>query len=101
MAQWCSFWKADLTNAEGALRHSLLSHIITAKHAALHMIQDRRGLIVEVTENDLLWAGGNPVTQSVKLALKGLALNMGGRIAPKRRRRHCNYSGFPSFRDHA
>jgi NAD(P)-dependent dehydrogenase (short-subunit alcohol dehydrogenase family) len=82
MAQWCSFWKTDLTNAEAALRQSLLSHIITAKHAAPHMIQNRRGLIVEVTENDLLFAGGNPVTQSVKLALKGLALNMAPELRP-------------------
>jgi NAD(P)-dependent dehydrogenase (short-subunit alcohol dehydrogenase family) len=82
MAQWCSFWKTDLTNAEAALRQSLLSHIITAKHAAPYMIQNRRGLIVEVTENDLLWAGGNPVTQSVKLALKGLAFNMAAELRP-------------------
>jgi NAD(P)-dependent dehydrogenase (short-subunit alcohol dehydrogenase family) len=73
MAQWCSFWKTNLTNAEAALRQSLLSHIITAKHAAAYMIRHRRGLIVEVTENDVLSAGGNPVTQTVKLALKGLA----------------------------
>src|SRR6266581_4415777 len=33
MAQWCSFWNTDLKNAE-ALWQSLLSHIITAKHAA-------------------------------------------------------------------
>jgi hypothetical protein len=46
------------------------------------MIQNRRGLIVEVTENDLLWAGGNPVTQSVKLALKGLAFNMAAELRP-------------------
>jgi NAD(P)-dependent dehydrogenase (short-subunit alcohol dehydrogenase family) len=82
MAQWCSFWKADLTNAEVALRQSLLSHIITVKHAAPYMIQNRRGLIVEVTENDLLSAGGNPVTQSVKFALKGLALNMAAELRP-------------------
>lgn len=82
MAQWCPFWKTDLTNAEAALRQSLLSHIITAKHAAAHMIQNRRGLIVEVTENDLLSAGGNPVTQSVKLVLKGLALNMAAELRP-------------------
>jgi NAD(P)-dependent dehydrogenase (short-subunit alcohol dehydrogenase family) len=82
MAQWCSFWKTDLTNAEAGLRQSLLSHIITAKHAARHMIQNRRGLIVEVTENDLLSAGGNPVSQLVKLALKGLALNMAAELRP-------------------
>ncbi len=84
MAQWCSFWKTDLKNAEAALRQSLLSHIITAKHAAPYMICNRRGLIVEVTENDVLSAGGNPVTQTVKLALKGLALNMAAELRP-----HC------------
>ena len=84
MAQWCSFWKTDLKNAEAALRQSLLSHIITAKHAAPYMIRNRRGLIVEVTENDVLSAGGNPVTQTVKLALKGLALNMAAELRP-----HC------------
>ncbi len=84
MAQWCSFWKTDLKNAEAALRQSLLSHIITVKHAAPYMIRNRRGLIVEVTENDVLSAGGNPVTQTVKLALKGLALNMAAELRP-----HC------------
>src|SRR5437588_7136822 len=69
MAQWCSFWKTNLDNAEAATRQSLLSHIITAKHAAPYMIKRHRGLIVEVTENDILSAGGNPVTQTVKFAL--------------------------------
>jgi NAD(P)-dependent dehydrogenase (short-subunit alcohol dehydrogenase family) len=82
MGQWCSFWKTDLKNAEAALRQSLLSHIITAKHAAPYMIRNRRGLIVEVTENDILSAGGNPVTQTVKFALKGLALNMAAELLP-------------------
>jgi NAD(P)-dependent dehydrogenase (short-subunit alcohol dehydrogenase family) len=82
MAQRCSFWKTHLTNAEAALRQSLLSHIITAKHAAAYMIRDHRGLIVEVTENDVLSAGGNPVTQTVKLALKGLAFNMAAELRP-------------------
>jgi len=76
------FWKTDLKNAEAAFRQSLLSHIITAKHAAPYLIRNRRGLIVEVTENDVLSAGGNPVTQTVKLALKGLALNMAAELRP-------------------
>jgi NAD(P)-dependent dehydrogenase (short-subunit alcohol dehydrogenase family) len=80
MAHWCFFWKTDLKNAEAALRQSLLSHIITAKHAAPYMIRKRCGLIVEVTESDILSAGGNPVTQTVKLALKGLALNMAAEL---------------------
>lgn len=76
LGQWCSFWQADLHSAELALRQSFLSHVITAKHAAPHMIPKRSGLIVEVTEGDLLNAGINPVSQIVKLGLKSLALNM-------------------------
>jgi NAD(P)-dependent dehydrogenase (short-subunit alcohol dehydrogenase family) len=82
LRQWCSFWKADLTKADAALRQSLVSHIITCKHAAPYMIARRRGLIVEVTESDILSAGGNPITQSVKLALKGLAFNMAPELRP-------------------
>jgi NAD(P)-dependent dehydrogenase (short-subunit alcohol dehydrogenase family) len=76
------FWDADLRNAAKALENSLLSHIITAKHAAKRMIRDRRGLIVEVTEGDSLGAGGNPVKQVVKLALKGNALAMAAELHP-------------------
>jgi NAD(P)-dependent dehydrogenase (short-subunit alcohol dehydrogenase family) len=76
MGQWGSFWKTDLTHAESIFRQSLLSHFVTAKHAAPMMIRRRRGLMVEVTESDILGAGGNPASQAVKLALKGLALNM-------------------------
>jgi NAD(P)-dependent dehydrogenase (short-subunit alcohol dehydrogenase family) len=82
IGQWGSFWKARLDNADAALRQSLVSHIITAKHAAPIMIRRRRGLIVEVTENDVLSAGGNPLSQTVKLGLKGLALNMAAELKP-------------------
>jgi NAD(P)-dependent dehydrogenase (short-subunit alcohol dehydrogenase family) len=82
MAQWGWFWETNLKDGEAVLRQALLSHIITAKHAALLMIRRNRGLIVEVTENDMLGAGGNPLTQSVKLALKGLALNMAAELKP-------------------
>ena len=76
MGHWGAFWEADLTNANAVLRQSLISHIITAKHAAPIMIRQRHGLIVEVTESDILGGGGNPLAQVVKLGLKGLALNM-------------------------
>jgi len=80
MGQWGSFWKTDLTNGPAVFEQSLISHIITAKHAARLMTRDKRGLIVEVTESDILSAGGNPMAQTVKLALKGLALNMAGEL---------------------
>ena len=70
LAQWASFWKVKLDNADAGLRQALVSHIITAKHAALTMMPSKRGLIVEVTEGDQFGAGGNPMTQVVKLALK-------------------------------
>ena len=82
MAQWGSFWQADYTNADTVFRQALTSHLITAKHAALAMIKRRRGLIVEVTESDILGAGGNPMSQTVKLALKATALNMAAELKP-------------------
>jgi NAD(P)-dependent dehydrogenase (short-subunit alcohol dehydrogenase family) len=82
MGQWGSFWEADLTNADAIFRQALISHIITAKHAAAIMIRHRRGLIVEVTESDILGAGGNPMAQVVKLGLKAMALNMATELRP-------------------
>ena len=80
MGQWGSFWQVDVTNADQVLRQALVSHIITAKHVAPHMIQRRRGLIVEVTENDVLGGGGNPLAWSVKTSIKGLALFMAAEL---------------------
>ena len=48
------------------------------------LTRDRRGLIVEVTENDVLSAGGNPLAQTVKFALKGFALSMAAELQPHR-----------------
>jgi NAD(P)-dependent dehydrogenase (short-subunit alcohol dehydrogenase family) len=71
-----SFWKMNLDTADVALRQSLLSHLITAKHAAALMVPKKRGLIVEVTEGDMLFGGGNIVSTLVKTALKSLAVAM-------------------------
>jgi NAD(P)-dependent dehydrogenase (short-subunit alcohol dehydrogenase family) len=82
MAMRGAFWTTDLSNADAILRQALVSHIITSKHAVPMMIRRRTGLIVEVTENDVLSAGSNPLSQTVKLALKGLALNMAAELKP-------------------
>jgi NAD(P)-dependent dehydrogenase (short-subunit alcohol dehydrogenase family) len=82
MGQYGWFWTTDLKNGEAVFRESLLSHIITAKHAGKLMVRDRRGLIVQVTENDVLSAGGNPMARTVKFALKGLALSMAAELKP-------------------
>jgi NAD(P)-dependent dehydrogenase (short-subunit alcohol dehydrogenase family) len=82
MGEWGSFWDADLRNGEAVMRQALLSHVITAKHAAPLMMRRRRGLIVEVTENDLLMAGGNLLTQIVKTSQKVLATIFASELRP-------------------
>jgi NAD(P)-dependent dehydrogenase (short-subunit alcohol dehydrogenase family) len=78
---WASFWKADLQQGSEALQQSLISHFITAKHAAPLMMKRRRGLIVEVTEGDTVFGGGgNPLTDAVKSALKSFAARMAGEL---------------------
>src|SRR5262245_34846747 len=54
MKQYGFLWQADLTNADAIFRQALTSHIITAKHGARAMLPAKRGLIVEVTENDII-----------------------------------------------
>src|SRR5262249_34998501 len=80
MSQWGPFWQVDAQYADAIFRQSIVSHILTSKHAAPLLIRRRSGLIVEVSEGDTLAAGGNPFTQIVKLALKGLALNMAAEL---------------------
>jgi NAD(P)-dependent dehydrogenase (short-subunit alcohol dehydrogenase family) len=64
----------SLDNALAIFNHSLVSRIITSKHAAQRMVRARTGLIVQITENDLLGSSGNVVTQCVRLSHKWLAL---------------------------
>jgi NAD(P)-dependent dehydrogenase (short-subunit alcohol dehydrogenase family) len=75
-------WQADLTTADAVFRQGLTSRIITAKHAALAMMPARRGLLVEVTENDMIGGGGNPMAQAVKMAQKVLPLLWAAELAP-------------------
>jgi NAD(P)-dependent dehydrogenase (short-subunit alcohol dehydrogenase family) len=74
-------WQADMKNADAIFRQGLISRITTAKHAALAMRPARRGLIVEVTENDMLGGGGNPMAQAVKMGQKLLPLFWAAELA--------------------
>jgi len=82
MKQYGFLWQADPTSAEAIFRQGLTSRITTAKHAALAMMPAKRGLIVEVTENDIIGGGGNPMAQAVKMAQKGLPLVWAAELAP-------------------
>ena len=74
-------WQADLRNADAMFRQGLTSRIITAKHAALAMMPARHGLIVEVTENDIIGGGANPITHTVKTAQKLLPLQWAAELS--------------------
>jgi NAD(P)-dependent dehydrogenase (short-subunit alcohol dehydrogenase family) len=77
LAGWKPFWETDLTHGLDVLRQVVLSHVITAKHAAPLMIRKRRGLIVEVTEGDVFLGGsGNVLHDVVTAARKQLAFRM-------------------------
>jgi NAD(P)-dependent dehydrogenase (short-subunit alcohol dehydrogenase family) len=81
MGLYGSLWQADLKKADAIYRQGLTSRIVTAKHAALTMMPARRGLIVEVTENDMMGGGGNPMAQTVKMAQKVLPLFWAAELA--------------------
>jgi NAD(P)-dependent dehydrogenase (short-subunit alcohol dehydrogenase family) len=84
MGVYGMLWQADLRTADTVFRQGLTSRIITAKHAALVMMPARRGLIVEVTEADMIGGGGNPMAQAVKMAQKVLPLLWAAELAPYR-----------------
>ena len=81
MGVYGHLWQADLTNADAIFRQGLTSRITTAKHAALAMMPAKRGLIVEVTENDMIGGGGNPMSQAVKMSQKVLPLLWAAELA--------------------
>ena len=82
MRSYGFLWQAEMKAADAIFRQALTSRIITAKHAALAMMPARRGLIVEVTENDMIGGGGNPMAQAVKMAQKVLPLLWAAELAP-------------------
>jgi NAD(P)-dependent dehydrogenase (short-subunit alcohol dehydrogenase family) len=82
MRQYGYLWQANLKTADAIFRQALTSRIITAKHAALAMMPVQRGIIVEVTENDMMSGGGNPMAQAVKVSQKVLPLLWAAELAP-------------------
>ena len=81
MKNYGYLWQADVSSADAIFRQAVTSRIITAKHAALAMMRSRRGLIIEVTENDILGGGGNPMAQAAKMAQKALPLFWAAELA--------------------
>jgi NAD(P)-dependent dehydrogenase (short-subunit alcohol dehydrogenase family) len=82
MKEYGYLWQTNLKNVDAIFRQGLTSHIITAKHGALAMMPAKRGLIVEVTESDIIGGGGNPMAQAIKMSQKILPLFWAAELAP-------------------
>ncbi len=82
MNDWGAFWELDMSRAEALLRQALLSRLLTAHHAARLMVRRRRGLIVELTEHDLLGASGNVLTQLARTSHKVLVTILASELRP-------------------
>jgi NAD(P)-dependent dehydrogenase (short-subunit alcohol dehydrogenase family) len=74
MKQHGSLCETDLKNTDRIFRQGLVSRIITAKYAARAMIPAKSGLIVLMTENDIIGAAANPMAHLVKIGQKTLPL---------------------------
>jgi NAD(P)-dependent dehydrogenase (short-subunit alcohol dehydrogenase family) len=82
MDGWTPFWENNVSRGDALIRQALLSRLLTAKHAARLMVRQRRGLIVELTENDLLGASGDVLTQLVRMAHKLLVTIFATELRP-------------------
>jgi NAD(P)-dependent dehydrogenase (short-subunit alcohol dehydrogenase family) len=82
MNEWGPFWEIDLSRGEAIHRQAVLSRLITARHAARLMMRNKRGLIVELTENDVLGASGNVLTQLARMSHKLLVTILAGELRP-------------------
>lgn len=51
---WKPFWKHDVEHGITTLDGAINAHLITSRYGAPFMVEQQRGLIVEVTEGDLL-----------------------------------------------
>jgi NAD(P)-dependent dehydrogenase (short-subunit alcohol dehydrogenase family) len=88
LGPWSAMVESDLSHAHAAIGNSLVSHLLTAKHAALLMKKNakpRGGLLVQVSEHDLLFSGGgNLIASIVKSSLKGLAVLLAAELRKAR-----------------
>lgn len=70
------FWELSLEKGRLMLERALMTHIVTARHAAPPMVERRRGLIVEITDGDRLSFRGNFFYDLVKTTVIRLAFAM-------------------------
>ena len=70
------FWQLDISQARALIDQALVSHLITARHAAPLMIEQKRGLILEVTDGLLEGYRGQILYDLIKAAVLRLGYAM-------------------------
>lgn len=77
LGAWGYLDKLDLSQGVEALNQCLFSHVITAKYAIGMMIKKKRGLIVEVSDGDMVTgSGGSIIVDIVKSSVKNIAFRL-------------------------
>ncbi|HYO99750.1 MAG TPA: SDR family oxidoreductase [Pyrinomonadaceae bacterium] len=85
-AEWKPFWKQSVEKGLRWLSTEVFSHIITSRHGAALMCENRKqkgGLIVEVTDGDDVGYRRNLFFDLVKVSTIRLAYAMAEELAPK------------------
>jgi NAD(P)-dependent dehydrogenase (short-subunit alcohol dehydrogenase family) len=84
LGSWATLDKLDLSKGMDVFRQCLFSHVITAKYALQLMIKKRRGLIVEVSEGDMITgSGGSVLADLVKSSVKNIAFRLAWEMRKK------------------
>ena len=82
MIDWSKrFWEVDLADVRTYLDQTLISHLITCRHAAPLMIEGGRGLIVEVIDGHFAGYRGQILYDLTKVALARMAYGMAMELA--------------------
>lgn len=79
---WKSFWKLDLREGRELFEGWVWPHVQTCWHAVPLMLKGKRGLIVEVVEQDALRYHGQFFFDMFETALKRLAYALAVELAP-------------------
>jgi NAD(P)-dependent dehydrogenase (short-subunit alcohol dehydrogenase family) len=74
--EWKPFWQLSLDRAFAMFRNGVHTHILTSRYAAPLMIENRRGLIVEIGDGDSLGYRGTLFYDLVKVTVSRLAYVM-------------------------
>jgi NAD(P)-dependent dehydrogenase (short-subunit alcohol dehydrogenase family) len=82
LMDWKPFWERSLDKGLRMLRQAIDTHIITSHYGAPLMVEQKSGLIIEITDGDTLNYRGEVIYDLVKTSVIRLALGMSNDLRP-------------------